>query len=329
MKVYRSSKVLIISRKPLFLTIGTFDGVHRGHLKVLEGLKKRARSQKGLSCVLTFKSHPGELLHPDRRPHLLTSTLHKLVLMDRAGIDACLLLDFTKGFSQQTPEAFVKDFLVKKLKVREVHLGYKSRFGTHRAGDTASMARLARKYDFIFKETAPFTDGGIPLSSTLIRELIQRGDLKEASRFLGRPYSLLGVIVKGKGLGKRLGFPTANLDIRSEIVPPRGVYAVTVNILQCKDRTPPDGSVLGSRPEAAGLKGVLNLGYRPTVNSGPQELVPEVHLLDYHKDLYGRVLEVTFHTRIRDEVKFRSLAELKEQIAKDLETAKKILKSST
>jgi len=325
-KVYRDPKEIISSGRPLFLTIGTFDGVHRGHLKVLEGLKKRARAKKGSSCVLTFKAHPGEVLRPDRRPQLLTSTLHKLVLMDRAGIDACLLLDFTKGFSQQTPEAFVRDFLVSKLHVREVHLGYKSRFGSHRAGDTALMKRLAERYGFIFKETAPFSDQGVPLSSTLIRTLIQEGYLKEASHFLGRPYSLLGITVKGKGLGKRLGYPTANLDLRSEIVPPRGVYAVTVSILKFKDWIIQHGSVLDATPEVKGLRGVLNLGYRPTLTPDSRELVPEVHLLDFHKNLYGRVLEVTFHRRIRDEVRFKSLAELKERIGLDRKMAEKILR---
>jgi riboflavin kinase/FMN adenylyltransferase len=325
MKVYRNPKQLASLHRPLFLTNGTFDGVHRGHLKVLQDLKKRARLKKGLSCVLTFKTHPYQVLHPVKRPQLLTSTLHKLLLMDRAGVEACLLLDFTEEFSHQTPEAFVRDFLVKKLKVLEIHLGYKSRFGFHRTGDTEHMARLAARYGFIFKETPPFKEAGVPLSSTGIRELIQKGDLKRASRFLGRPYSILGTTVKGKGLGKRLGYPTANLDIRSEIVPPRGVYAVTVNILKFKDWIIQHGSTLDARPEASGLRGILNLGYRPTVDPQSKELVPEVHLLDFHKNLYGRVLEVTFHAKIRKEIRFDSLTALRQQIALDQKKAEKIL----
>jgi len=325
MKVFRNTRQLARIRKPLFLTIGTYDGVHRGHLKVLKDLTREAKRHKGISCVLTFKEHPWDLLHPKRRPKLLTSNLHRLLLLDRAGVDGCLLLDFTKKFSEQTPEVFIKELLVKELRVREVHLGYKSRFGFHRQGDTNTMRHMAEKYGFTFKETAPFKDQGTPLSSTLIRELIQRGDLKEVSRFLGRPYSLLGVTVKGQGLGKQLGFPTANLDLRSEIAPPLGVYAVTVNILKFKDWIIQHGAELDSRPEIKGLRGVMNVGFRPTVGGSQTRLVPEVHLLDHHKNLTGRILEVTFHQRIRDEKRFKSLTELKSQILKDVQRAKRIL----
>jgi riboflavin kinase/FMN adenylyltransferase len=323
MKIFHDPRQVIAGHKPLFLTIGTFDGMHKGHQKLLEGLKKRARSQKGMSCVLTFKDHPASRLHPEKRPRLLTSTLHKILLLDRCGIDACLLLDFTKKFASQTPEAFVRDYLVKRLQVKEVHLGYRSHFGSKRSGTPLKMSSLAGKYGFSFREVAPCKKNGVPVSSTLIRDLIRKGDLKQASQYLGRPFSLLGVTVKGLGLGKELGFPTANLDVRSETVPPKGVYAVTVDILKFRDHIVRRGLKIDSRPLRKGMRGVMNLGIRPTIPEKHKHIIPEVFLLDFHRSIYGRILEVEFHGRLREERKFGSLKALTRQISCDVKTASK------
>jgi len=328
MKLYHSPREIAKIKKPLFLTIGTFDGLHKGHQKVLEGLKKSAKRRGGVSCVLTFKQHPTSILHPAKRKQFITSSVHRLALLDRLGVDACLLLNFTKSFAKQRPEEFVKKYLIKKLHVREVRLGYRCHFGFHRAGTAARMAKYAKKYGFIFKEASPFTEKKIPLSSTQIREFIHRGDLSSIRQYLGRPYSLFGYIVKGKGLGRRLGYPTANLDLRQEILPHLGVYAVTVNILKVKDWMVDTGSVINGASERSGIKGILNFGLRPTVaGGGEKKVVPEVHLFNFKKDLYGRMLEIVFHKKIRDERRFKSISALKNQILLDEKEAKKVLRS--
>ena len=325
-KIYRNTKQLSVLHKPIYLTIGTFDGVHKGHLKVLKSLKAVAAKNNGVSCVLTFKQHPASQLHPFKIPKFLTSTYHRLALMEQAGIDTCLLLDFSNNFLKQTPEAFVKDFLVNKLKVKEVHLGYRSKFGFHRSGSTKTMARLAKKYNFKFKEIKPCLSKTKPISSTLVRGCIQVGNFKEASRYLGRPYSIYGLTVKGRMLGRKIGYPTANLDIQPEIVPPLGVYAVSVNILKMKNWVIQHGSTVNSEAEKKGVKGILNFGVRPTVSRRKKKVIPEVHLLNFKGQLYGRILEVIFCEKIREERAFASIKELKVQIALDERKAIKSLR---
>lgn len=313
--------------RPLVLTLGTFDGVHQGHQRVLKRVCERARKTGGLAGVLTFVEHPMHVLERKEPPYLITSTQHRLRLLDQLGFDLCFLVRFDRPFSRQSPEDFVKNILVDRLKVTEVVLGYDSRFGKNREGTPEAMARLAKKFGFRSTQAGPRFYENRPISSTMIRFLIGEGDFTRVRRCLGRPYSILGDVVKGKGIGKRLGFPTANLNPHSEALPPRGVYLVKLNIVKVEmRRTPaPHRYFLKDAVLKEGLWGLLNIGIRPTLYSQSKSLVSEIHIFNFKDHLYGKTLEVTFKKRVRDEKRFESMDALKKQIKRDICSVDKYL----
>lgn len=313
---YQSKK-----NRPLILTIGTFDGVHLGHQRVLDQVCKRACETGGISAIITFSEHPMHVLRHKEPPYLITSTPHRLRLLDQLGFDHVFLIKFNKRFSLQSPRAFVKNILVDQLNVSEVVLGYDSRFGKNREGRASDMSRFAREFGFKYFSVPPKLCKGKPISSTEIRSLIQKGEFSNVKQRLNRPYSIIGDVVKGSGLGRKLGFPTANLNPHSEALPPCGVYLISLNVVDVKlvKTRVPHCFILRDKILKKGLNGLLNIGTRPTVTKGrSSSIVPEIHILDFKGNLYGKILEVIFIKKIRNEVHFESLGALKKQIKKDI-----------
>ncbi len=310
-------------RRPLVLALGNFDGVHLGHQRILKTVAERAKKQKGLAAVLTFLEHPQRVLHGSDKPALLTSPQHRLLLFRDLGIDVCFLLHFTLAFSKTSPENFVENLLVERLKVKEVHLGYNAHFGFSRRGDSALMKTLAKRFEFDFFESAPVEVRGKFVSSSLIRRLISEGNLGEARQFLGRPFSIFASVVRGKGRGKTLGFPTANLRPHSEILPPEGVYPVEVrqNRFHLKSLIKKNEFEFVQEKPGAWRQGILNYGTRATFeNSGPP--VAEAYLFNFKGDLYGHTLEVVFHPRVREERRFEDRDALVQAIQRDIAHAR-------
>lgn len=312
------------SPRPLVLAVGNFDGVHRGHQEILAGVVENARRLNGIPAVLTFSEHPQRVLRPGEGPALLTSPQHRILYFSEQGIESCFLLPFTNEFAQTDPEAFVRNCLVRQLKVREVHLGHNAHFGLNRRGDASLMRECASRLRFNFFEAQPILVEGKFVSSSLIRRFIAEGDLSRAARFLGRPFSIFASVVQGKGRGKSLGFPTANLRPHSEILPPSGVYPVEVREYRFHLRPSLRKEKFQFWKEKPGpwRHGVLNQGVRPTFEvQGPE--VPEVHLFDDPGEkLVGRTVEVLFHPRLREEKRFENADALVEAIRKDVSDAR-------
>lgn len=299
------------SPKPVILALGNFDGFHLGHQKLLRYVVSQARLHRGLAAVLTFPQHPHSILHPGRKPMMLTSVEQKLFYLAQAGIDLCFLQSFTPAFAKMTPQDFARKILVKKIGVREVCMGYDAHFGRARRGDTALMAELARANGFLFRKMDPVMAGGEPVSSSRVRELLMKGEIEKAGECLGRPFSMFGKVVHGKGHGFHLGFPTANLEVHSEILLPLGVYIASARFL-------PRSFLRGAAP-GKWLPGAANFGKRPTY---PKKETPrpvlELHLLDFKKKLYGKMMEIALHHFIRPEKKFSNEEDLKERIRQDV-----------
>jgi riboflavin kinase/FMN adenylyltransferase len=284
------------------LTIGNFDGVHRGHLALFEKVKERARALGGKSAVMTFEPHPITVMHPGNGPTLITPTSLKLKLLDAAGIDVILCIPFTKDFAAISATAFVHDILVRRIGVKEIVVGYDYNFGHRREGDIHLLRRMGQTLGFIVHVMGPIKVGETLVSSTSIRNLIREGKIDLARDLLGRPPQLSGRVVPGQNRGGRLlGFPTANLMTRDALIPRVGVYAVEVLVGDQKYR------------------GVTNVGYNPTFGDGPMTV--ETHLLGFSGDLVGREITLMFLGRIRDERRFGSLEALVEQIRMDIQEA--------
>ncbi|MDR9450720.1 MAG: bifunctional riboflavin kinase/FAD synthetase [Acidimicrobiia bacterium] len=288
------------------VTIGVYDGVHRGHQAVLTDLAARARAM-GVEqrAVLTFDRHPLALVAPERIPPLLTTIEHRLELLESLNVDLVGVLPFEQ-IREMHPAQFIHQVLLGSLGARLVVVGTNFRFGLNRAGDVAALQTEAARHGFEVDAVELLRGDGAAVSSSAIRALLDGGDVEGAAQKLGRPYELRGVVEAGDGRGRTIGFPTANLSFSEELaVPARGVYAVRVIV----------GHLL--------IPGVVNIGVRPTFGGGG--LVVEVHLLDFDGDLYGRQLSVQFHARLRDEQRFGGIDELVAQIDRDVETARESL----
>jgi len=292
------------------LTIGNFDGVHLGHQRIFRQVKEKAGEIGGESIVYTFEPHPVEVLAPQHKPPLITPLEEKLRLIEEQGIDVAICANFSRMFASQTPEDFVKNILYDQIKIRQLFVGHDYTFGKDRRGNIALLKEFGRKLGFNVEVVEAVRVGGTVVSSTRIRELIQRGELREAGRMLGRNYLLISKVIHGHGRGSRkLGFPTANLKPAGVLFPRPGIYAVW------------------AIHEGKRYPGVANLGWNPTFHD--QKFSIEVHLLDFDQDIYGQTLRVEFVERLRDEVTFRGPEELVTQIKKDVEQAQKILQVST
>jgi riboflavin kinase/FMN adenylyltransferase len=291
-------------RSPI-VTWGVFDGVHRGHRRVIEQVLSWARDEGVSSAVVTFDRHPEEVLRGSKVP-LVTPLGERLRLIGALGVDFCVVLNFTVEFSKTSPDEFVRGIVAGRMGAKGIVLGHDSRFGRDRAGDLDFLTRLGRDVGLDVRHSEPEIYKGRPVSSSLIREAVFAGRLEEATFLLGRPPSVIGTVARGARRGTTLGFPTANLELHHAVKPPPGVYAADVP--------------LGGRV----YRSVVNIGTRPTFQKGDAETI-EAHLLDYAGgDLYGRVAEVRFLTRIRDEKKFDGPEALKRQIAADIAVARRL-----
>jgi len=304
MEILRSIPELERLRGPLFLAIGVFDGVHRGHQAVISTSAEHARAASGTPVVVTFDPHPEKVLRPESAPHLLSATQHKIALIRALGVEHLLIINFDKQFAATEPEDFVQQLVTHSKPLREICVGHEWSFGKKRRGNLDLLKKLGANMNFDVVGILPVKINGAVVSSTAIRQAIEKGDLTKAAEMLGHEYTILGTVTRGDNLGKKIGFPTANLSAHSEQFPPNGVYAAEARI---------DGEL---------YRGVINLGIRPTVSSGKSERVLEIHLFDFNRDIYGRDVEVRFLKFLRPEKKFENLDALVHQIRQDVEQAR-------
>lgn len=304
MQVLRSIPELAALRGPLFTAIGVFDGVHLGHQAVISTSARHAQEAGGTPVVVTFDPHPAKVLRPDKAPHLLTATQHKIALIRDLGVAHLLVVRFDREFASTPPEEFVRQLVEHAKPLREICVGHEWSFGRNRAGNLALLQQLGAEHHFNVVGIQPVAVNNAVVSSTAIRSAVEKGDLAKAAEMLGREYTILGTVKAGAQLGRKLGFPTANLSAHSEQFPPNGVYAAEAKL---------DGAV---------LRGVVNLGYRPSVSGDNPERLLELHLFDLDRDIYGEDVEVRFTRYLRAEQKFANLEELAAQIARDVEQAR-------
>jgi riboflavin kinase / FMN adenylyltransferase len=302
MRILRSLPVAAVA--PVALTIGNFDGVHRGHQAMLSRLRDIAREDRMPACAMTFEPHPREFFAPDKAPVRLTSLREKLQLLAEHGIERTQVLRFDYRLAQVTAEDFIERILVRGLGARRLLVGDDFRFGARRAGDFDLLKAQASALGYTVETMSSVRIDGERVSSTAVREALENGDLSRAELLLGRPYSISGRVVRGDGLGRQLGYPTANILIRRRPAL-RGIFAVEVS------------SIGEARSAAVRLRGVASLGVRPTVKHQAEPLL-EVYLLDFAGDIYGRHLRVDFLHKFRDEQKFANLAALTRQIEIDV-----------
>jgi len=307
MQVIKGTEGVPPECKGAFVTIGNFDGVHLGHRHIFQRLIHEAQEEERRAMLVTFVPHPKMVIHPERRPfYLLTTIEEKIKLLEEMGIDSIILIPFTLHYAETTAEAFIKEVLWKNLQIRKIFIGHDYRFGKDKAGNKDLLAIYGKKLGFDVVVIDAFSVGDTVISSTHIRKAILKGAVKQAALLLGRPYNVSGTVIEGKRRGSAMGFPTANIKPHKELLPARGVYAAIVNLE-------------GERRQA-----VLNLGLNPTF--GDVEISLEVHLMDFSGDIYGKHMEVQFIDRIREEQTFPGPEELSFQIKKDTDKARAILK---
>lgn len=289
------------------ITIGTFDGVHIGHKKILERLINNAKLLEINATVLTFFPHPRMVLQQDSNIKLLNTIEEKVKILEKIGLDYLIIHPFTKEFSRLSAIEFVRDVLVNKLKIKSIIIGYDHRFGRNRNADINDLRNFGFTFDFKVEEITAQEIDDVSVSSTKIRKALESGKIGTANKYLGYAYMLTGVVKKGKGLGRQLNFPTANLYIEEsyKLIPKNGVYIVK--------------SRLGSKI----VFGMMNIGFNPTVNGTEQSI--EIHFLNFEANLYGQKIQVDILERIRDEQKFNSVDDLKIQLTKDQEIATGII----
>ena len=304
MRILKSIPELAQIPGPVFLAIGVFDGVHLGHQAVITTAARAAQAAGGAAVVVTFDPHPAKILRPQESKRLLTATAHKIALIRELGVSHLLVLKFDHEFAATPPEEFVRQLAAAAQPLREICVGQEWSFGKNRAGNLALLQKLGAELGFHVVGVAPVTTDSTIISSTAIRRAVAAGDFATARTMLGREYTVLGTVETGKQLGRSLGFPTANLSAHSEQFPPNGVYAAEARL---------DGEQ---------LRGVINLGVRPTVEGASPTRVLELHLFDFDRDIYGRDIEVRFLKFLRPEEKFRDLAALRAQIARDVAAAR-------
>jgi riboflavin kinase / FMN adenylyltransferase len=293
--------------RPAAVTIGNFDGVHRGHQVMVARTIAAAKARGLRSAVLTFEPHPRELFAASSAPTRLTSLREKLELLASLGIEATYVARFSRRFAALSPQAFFSDLLLGQIAARWVMVGSDFRFGARRSGDAALLQDMARAQGVEVEIIEDVTESGLRVSSSAVRQALAAGDLQRAARLLGRPYSISGRVVRGQQLGRTLGFPTANVQLKHNQPPLLGIYAVRAH-------------GIGDAP----MDGVASLGFRPTLAEGLKPTL-EVFVFDFSGDLYGRHLRVEFIGKIRDEEKYDGLDALKAAIARDCAGARALL----
>ncbi|MDQ3120051.1 MAG: bifunctional riboflavin kinase/FAD synthetase [Verrucomicrobiota bacterium] len=304
MQVLRSIPELSRLDGPLFTAIGVFDGVHLGHQAVISTSARQARAAGGTPVVVTFDPHPAKVLRPSEAPHLLTATQHKIALIRDLGVAHLLVVPFDLKFAATPPEEFVGELVRQARPLRQICVGHEWSFGRNRAGNLALLQKLGAEHQFDVIGIKPVAVDGVVVSSTAIRSAVEKGDFATAAKMLGREYTILGTVKRGVQLGRKLGFPTANLSAHSEQFPPNGVYAAEAKL---------DGVI---------FRGVANLGYRPTLETVKPDRLLELHFFDLKREIYGEDVEVRFVRFLRPEQKFANVDALVAQIGRDVEAAR-------
>jgi riboflavin kinase/FMN adenylyltransferase len=284
--------------------VGTFDGVHLGHWSVLQEVARRGQAAGRRSVLVTFDPHPLKIVRPEHCPPLLTTAVEKKEILAESGLEYAVFIAFTRELSKYEPERFVKEILVDRLGVEELVIGYDHGFGKDRSGDPDTLTRIGKELGFTVDVVPPIQADGGAVSSSRIRAAIQRGDMREARACLGRFYSVRGVVVRGEGRGRQLGFPTANLSIGEgdKLIPPQGIYAVRASL------------------RSGTYTGALHLGPRPTFEGSPPTI--ELHVLDFEGDLYGERVRVDFVSWLREIRPFATVEALVDQMREDVEAAR-------
>jgi riboflavin kinase / FMN adenylyltransferase len=306
MKIYSGTDLFRKARNPV-VTTGTFDGVHLGHQRIIQRLKEAAGNDGGETVLLTFYPHPRLVLFPDQPLRLLNTQEEKEMLLEKAGIDHLIVYPFTKEFSQLTSIEFIRNILVEKIGTKKLVIGYDHHFGRNREGSFEHLKEFGPVYGFSVEEIPAQDVDNVNVSSTRIRKALDSGNVATANGYLGYEYFLSGTVVKGKQLGRTLGYPTANIEVedRNKLIPADGIYAVKIGY---------DNAI---------LQGMLSIGMNPTVNGTSRTI--EVNIFNFDKDIYGKTLMIFFHNRIREELKFDSLEALVEQIDNDKKVALRLL----
>lgn len=310
MKLIRSARELTTGGRKVSLAIGFFDGVHLGHQQVIRQTIQDAHQQEGISLVVTFDRHPSEVIAPDKVPPLIYNNQQRIDGIGELGADALLLLPFDEALSRVDGETFVRNLVQDLGRVHSICVGENFVFGHKRSGDVNLLQRLGTELRFVTHGIQAVSLGDAPVSSTRIRETIRSGELDLAGQLLGRDYSLAGTVVAGDQVGRKLGFPTANVDVRGRVTPPNGVYAA-------------HAMVAGKQARAA-----VNIGVRPTLREPKPVLHVEAHLLDFDGDLYQQELELFFVKKLRDEQRFPSMDALTAQIQADVMQVRELFASA-
>lgn len=301
MKIVTTLDELASIKNPI-LTIGTFDGVHIGHQKIIHQINEIAASCDGSSSLFTFHPHPRMVLNPTGHGiKLIQSQEEKEAKLARLGLNTMIVFPFTTTFSQLTATSFVEDLLVKKIGVKTIVIGYDHQFGKNREGTLDLLQKLAPQHKFKVIEISAEDINNVNVSSTKIRKALLDGDIHTANAYLGEPFTLTGKVITGAQIGRSINYPTANLQLTEphKLIPKNGVYAVEVS------------------HEGKLHKGMLNIGFKPTIDNTNNALSIEVHLLDFSKDIYGKTIQLNLMHYIREEMEFESIKDLKAQITKD------------
>jgi riboflavin kinase/FMN adenylyltransferase len=300
MKVYRDVRKFKVT-KPV-LTVGSFDGVHLGHLKVVNRLNMIANQNEGESVIFTFSPHPRFVLNPEENTlRLLTTLDEKIALLEKSGVHHLIVFPFTQSFSELSYTDFVRSILVGQLNIDSLVIGYDHKFGKDRKGDFEMLKNLSLAFNFKLEKLDVLLTDNVSVSSTEIRNSLQGGDIEQANRYLGYTFSLTGTVVEGQKLGRRIQFPTANIEVSDphKIIPGFGVYAVLVDV------------------DGISYRGMLNIGTRPTINYNADRRSIEVHLFNFDENIYKKEVTIRFITKVREEKKFASIDGLRTQLEKD------------
>ncbi len=312
--------------KPLknaVVTIGTFDGVHLGHQKIITKLVEKAKAAKGESVILTFFPHPRMILNPgDHQLKMISTMTEKALLLEDLGVDHLIITPFTRDFSNQSPEEYIKKVLIGQLGMKAMVIGYDHRFGKDRSGSLTELLHFGKIYDYQIDEIPEQDIHDLAISSTRIRKALAKGDVDDANELMGHPFSLSGKVIKGDQIGRTLGYPTANLFIEEsyKLIPSDGIYAVTVEVQDSKNKNqelhnPFQLENLKSLINNRKYKGMAYIGHRPTINGMSQNI--EVNIFDFADDIYHQTIKMDFLHFIRHDVKFEGLDKLTEQLGRD------------
>jgi riboflavin kinase/FMN adenylyltransferase len=321
MQVHRYSNYMPPFKNAV-ITIGTFDGVHTGHIQIIQQLKATAKAAEGESVIITFHPHPRRVVGGQQSDlRLLNSLPERIELLEMNGIDHLVIVPFTEEFSKKTAHEYVEDFLVNHFQPHTIIIGYDHRFGHNREGNYKLLEDLKAKHGYHIHEITERVLNNITISSTKIRQALLNGNVHEANDFLGYHYFLEGKIVEGKKLGRTIGYPTANISLNDpeKLVPANGVYAVKASLM-----TRETGHADNTSSEIELMDGMMNIGVRPTVDGTSRTI--EVNLFDFDREIYGETLRVYFHKRLRGEIRFDGLDALKAQLALDKEESLRYLR---